>query len=265
MIVSSCFAVNFFLNDIMCEYLMSLSTIISIESYSMTVAEFFDFDSLMMKFIVISFHDDFGDFWYWISPYLACVICLFFWQLRHFLMYVSTCCLMLRNWQDCRKSCNVLNTFEWLCSDSSWCSLMISSILSSDMWSRSFSIEYCFCSSLNIRKIALSSCLLADSDSFLLIFRILWLKTFLVFIWSLLRLSASALSFFFSEVYRIVNLYYSSNFDHRICRLLSCFVVIKCKRFLWFVNIVSSDASSAYTLHCFKKATIANNFLSWIS
>ena len=62
MIVSSCFAVNFFLKDMICEYFVSLFTIISIESYSMIVVEFFDFDSLMIKFIVISSHGDFGGF-----------------------------------------------------------------------------------------------------------------------------------------------------------------------------------------------------------
>ena len=199
-IVSSCFAVNFFLKSMICEYLMNLFIIINIESYSMIVAEFFDFDNLIIKFIEISFHDDFDDFWYWISSYLTWVLCLFFWQLKHFLMYVSTCCLMLRNWQVCRKSCNVLNTSEWLCSDSSWWFLMISSILSFDMWSRFFSIEYCFLSFFNIRKIAFSSCLLIDSDLFLLIFKILWLKIFLIFIWSLRRFNASVLSFFFSEI-----------------------------------------------------------------
>ena len=55
---------NFFLKNIMCEYLMSLFIIINIKSYSMIVAEFFDFDNLMIKFIVISFHDDFDNFWY---------------------------------------------------------------------------------------------------------------------------------------------------------------------------------------------------------
>ena len=40
---------------------MSLSIIINIESYFMIVAEFFDFDNLMIKFIVISFYDDFDD------------------------------------------------------------------------------------------------------------------------------------------------------------------------------------------------------------
>ena len=62
MIVSSCSAMNFFLKDIMCEYLMNLFIIINIESYFMIVVEFFDFDSLMIKFIAISFHDDFDDF-----------------------------------------------------------------------------------------------------------------------------------------------------------------------------------------------------------
>jgi hypothetical protein len=41
-----------------CEYLISLSIIISIKLYLSSVAKFVDLDNLMMKFIVTSFHDD---------------------------------------------------------------------------------------------------------------------------------------------------------------------------------------------------------------
>ncbi len=55
---SSCSAVNFSLHAIICEYLISLSIIISIESYFSSIAKFVDLDNLIMKFIVTSFHDD---------------------------------------------------------------------------------------------------------------------------------------------------------------------------------------------------------------
>jgi len=44
-----------------CEYLISLSIIINIESYLSSVAEFVDLGNLMMKFIITSFHDDSDD------------------------------------------------------------------------------------------------------------------------------------------------------------------------------------------------------------
>ena len=44
----------FFLNDIKCEYLMRRSIITRIESYFMQVIEFFNFDNLMIKFMIIS-------------------------------------------------------------------------------------------------------------------------------------------------------------------------------------------------------------------
>ncbi len=54
----NCSTMNFSLHAIICEYLISLSTIISIESYLSLVARFVDFDNLIIKFIVTSFHDD---------------------------------------------------------------------------------------------------------------------------------------------------------------------------------------------------------------
>jgi len=59
---SSCSAVNFSLHAMICEYLISLSIIISIESYLSSVAEFVDLGNLIIKFIVISSHDDLGNF-----------------------------------------------------------------------------------------------------------------------------------------------------------------------------------------------------------
>ncbi len=44
-----------------CEYLVSLSTIISIESYLSLVARSIDLGNLVMKFIVTSSHGDLGD------------------------------------------------------------------------------------------------------------------------------------------------------------------------------------------------------------
>jgi len=54
----SCFAINFSLHAMICEYLISLSTITSIESYLSPVAKFVDLGNLMIKFIVTSFHGD---------------------------------------------------------------------------------------------------------------------------------------------------------------------------------------------------------------
>jgi hypothetical protein len=154
---------------------------------------------------------------------------------------------------------------ECLCNDSLWCSLIYSSILSIDIWSFSFFIGNSFLSSLSIRKIAFSSYLLINSDSSLLTLSMLWLNDFFVFIWSLLLLSASTLSLSLFKIYCILNLYCSSRSNYRTCLLLSCLIVIKCTRFLWFVRIVSFNNSSMYILHNFKKTTIASSFLSWTS
>ncbi len=58
----SCSVVNFSLHAMICEYLISLSIIISIESYLSPVAEFVDLDNLIIKFIVTLSHDDLDDF-----------------------------------------------------------------------------------------------------------------------------------------------------------------------------------------------------------
>ena len=57
----NCSAVNFSLHATICEYLMSLSIIISIESYLSPVAGFVDLGNLIIKFIVTSSHGDSGD------------------------------------------------------------------------------------------------------------------------------------------------------------------------------------------------------------
>ncbi len=54
----SCSTINFFLHAIICEYLISLSTITSIKSYLFLVARFVNLSNLIIKFIVISFHND---------------------------------------------------------------------------------------------------------------------------------------------------------------------------------------------------------------
>jgi hypothetical protein len=158
-----------------------------------------------------------------------------------------------------------LVTSKCFCSDSSWCSSIHSSILLISIWSFLFSIKNFFNLSLRICKIVFSSCLLIDSDSSLLILSILWLNDFFVFIWLLRLLSASALSFSFSKIYSILILYCFNFLDHRTCLLLSSFVVMKCNKFLWSIRIVSSDASSIYTLYALRTATIASSFLSWMS
>ncbi len=58
----SCFAMNFSLHAIICEYLISLLIIISIELYLSSIVKFVNFDNLIIKFIVILFHDDLDNF-----------------------------------------------------------------------------------------------------------------------------------------------------------------------------------------------------------
>jgi len=58
----SCSTMNFSLHAIICEYLISLSIIISIELYLFLVARFVDLSNLIIKFIVILFYDDLDNF-----------------------------------------------------------------------------------------------------------------------------------------------------------------------------------------------------------
>ncbi len=55
---SSCFAMNFSLHAIICEYLISLLIITSIELYLFLVVEFVDLSNLIIKFIVILSYGD---------------------------------------------------------------------------------------------------------------------------------------------------------------------------------------------------------------
>jgi len=57
----SCSAINFSLHAIICEYLISLSTLTSIESYLSLIARFVDLGNLIIKFIVILSHGDLDD------------------------------------------------------------------------------------------------------------------------------------------------------------------------------------------------------------
>jgi len=54
----NCFVMNFFLHAIICEYLISLSIIISIELYLFSIVEFVDLSNLIIKFIVTSSYND---------------------------------------------------------------------------------------------------------------------------------------------------------------------------------------------------------------
>ncbi len=54
----SCFAINFFLHAIICEYLISLLIITSIELYFSLNAKFVDLSNLIIKFIVTSFYNN---------------------------------------------------------------------------------------------------------------------------------------------------------------------------------------------------------------
>ena len=54
----NCSIINFFMHAIICEYLISLSIIISIELYLFSIAKFVNLSNLIIKFIVISFYND---------------------------------------------------------------------------------------------------------------------------------------------------------------------------------------------------------------
>jgi len=54
----NCFAMNFFLHTIICEYLISLSIIINIELYLFLIVKFVNLSNLIIKFIVTSFYND---------------------------------------------------------------------------------------------------------------------------------------------------------------------------------------------------------------
>ncbi len=58
----SCFVINFSLLAIICEYLINLLIIISIELYLSLVARFVDLNNLIIKFIVTLFHNDLDNF-----------------------------------------------------------------------------------------------------------------------------------------------------------------------------------------------------------
>ncbi len=58
----NCFAINFFLHAIICEYLIDLLIIINIELYLSSIAKFVNLNNLIMKFIVTLFHNDLNNF-----------------------------------------------------------------------------------------------------------------------------------------------------------------------------------------------------------
>jgi len=58
----SCFAMNFSMHAIICEYLISLSIITSIKSYLSLIVKFIDLGNLVIKFIVTLSHDDLNNF-----------------------------------------------------------------------------------------------------------------------------------------------------------------------------------------------------------
>ncbi len=59
---SSCSTMNFSLHAIICEYLISLSIIISIELYFSLIAKFVDLSNLIIKFIVTLSYNDLSNF-----------------------------------------------------------------------------------------------------------------------------------------------------------------------------------------------------------
>ncbi len=58
----NCFAINFSLHAIICKYLISLLIIINIKLYLSLVVKFVNFDNLIIKFIITSFHNNLNNF-----------------------------------------------------------------------------------------------------------------------------------------------------------------------------------------------------------
>ncbi len=58
----SCSTINFSLHAIICEYLISLLIVISIELYLSLVVKFVDLNNLIIKFIVILFYNNLDNF-----------------------------------------------------------------------------------------------------------------------------------------------------------------------------------------------------------
>ncbi len=58
----NCFVVNFSLHAIICEYLINLLIIISIELYLFSIAKFVDLSNLIIKFIVTLSYNDLSNF-----------------------------------------------------------------------------------------------------------------------------------------------------------------------------------------------------------
>ncbi len=58
----NCFAMNFFLHAIICEYLISLLIIINIKLYLFLVARFVDLSNLIIKFIVTLSYNNLDNF-----------------------------------------------------------------------------------------------------------------------------------------------------------------------------------------------------------
>ncbi len=58
----NCSTINFFLHAIICEYLISLLIITSIELYLSSIARFVDFSNLIIKFIVTLFYNNLNNF-----------------------------------------------------------------------------------------------------------------------------------------------------------------------------------------------------------
>ncbi len=58
----SCSTMNFSLHAIICEYLISLLIIISIELYLSSIAKFVDLNNLIIKFIVTLSYNDLDNF-----------------------------------------------------------------------------------------------------------------------------------------------------------------------------------------------------------
>ncbi len=58
----NCSTMNFFLHAIICEYLISLLIITSIELYLSLIVRFVNLSNLIIKFIVTLSHDDLDNF-----------------------------------------------------------------------------------------------------------------------------------------------------------------------------------------------------------
>ena len=71
-------------------YFVNLLITIITESYKFFTIEFFDFDNLMIKSVIIFFYKMSNNFITYVLLYMLFIKCLFFWHYIHFEIYFIT-------------------------------------------------------------------------------------------------------------------------------------------------------------------------------